>query len=146
MLPLPPKISHWMKCHCCLQEEFGGFFPHTVTCETSIWLPDMRRRKSRHPQTIRSPARSLVTYLVWAAEPLYPHHYTTSCQIKTFKLCECLLGTFPFSQQHIAEIIEDISSQTVTKRWKAKRERWQLVACGGNEGLSKVSPCLSRII
>lgn len=78
--------------------------------------------------------------------PLHTHTHT-SCQIKTFKLWECLPRTFPFPQQHIAEIIEDISSHTVTKRWKARRGAVTApLARGGNEGLSKVSPCLSRII
>lgn len=70
------------------------------------------------------------------------HHGSTSCQIKTFKLRQCLFATFPFSQQHIAEIIEDISRQTVSGRWKAEREPALTAphACGGNKGLSKVSP------
>lgn len=50
------------------------FFFFTSTCETSIWLPDIWSRKSWHPQTIRSPAQSLVTHSVWAAGPLHPHH------------------------------------------------------------------------
>ncbi len=46
----------------------------TLTCETSIWLPDIWSTKSWHPQTILSPAQSLVTHSVWAAGPLHPHH------------------------------------------------------------------------
>lgn len=125
-----------MKC-CTANLQLGAQSFFTSTCENHLFgflTSDPESLDIHKPFSVRT--RSLVTRRVWAAGPplssppplITSHHYTTSCQIKTFKLCECLLGTFPFSPQHIAEIIEDISRQTVTKRWKARRERWQLLS------------------
>ncbi len=127
---LPTKTSQQMKCCCHLQLETWSFFSHQPVKHLFGFLTSDPESLDIHkPFSVRPNHLSHTQCGLQAPFTLITsHHYTTSCQIKTFKLCECLLGTFPFSQQHIAEIIEDISSQTVTKRWKARRERWQLLS------------------